>query len=39
MEFKRFSAGFRNYGQGIRESRRLFGTTSSMTQKTQPIEG
>ena len=30
MEFKRFSAGFRNYGHGIRESRRLYGTTTSM---------
>jgi len=33
MEFKRFSAGFRNYGQGLRESRRMFGTTSSMAHK------
>ena len=29
MEFKRFSAGFGNYGHGIRESRKRFGTTSS----------
>jgi hypothetical protein len=29
MEFKRFSAGFRNYGLGIRESRKLFGTMTS----------
>jgi len=28
MEFKRFSAGFKNYGLGLRESRRIFGTTS-----------
>jgi hypothetical protein len=30
MEFKKFSAGFRNYGHGIKESRKLFGTTSSI---------